>query len=359
MDILGIILVCAIIASTLAGLAVGLVKGFTRVATWGGEFLLSAVMTMLVGLIAKSAGVSAGVGGITVIVCAILFVIAFLGLSNLLTNLFEKSLERRADNLRTPGATGVFNRLFGGFTVAAKGLVLSSAIVLFVLTALDLSRVSAIYPPLDEILAGTIFTWLKPSIFDFFIVAMIFMAIREGYTSGISSAVWGIIVCAMIVGAGFGAYNVVYQTTLFNGAAESLAAHLSEPLASVEGMLSGMQMGMIDVAKWIITAGVFLVFLVAVILIAVFVPRILNIARRGKTFYVIDGILGATVVLLLVLAILLFVGNTLWQFADMEFMSCFNTYFGGSTVGIYFYTNNVIAELGGGFVIAPLRQFFV
>ena len=90
----------------------------------------------------------------------------------------------------------------------------------------------------------------------------------------------------------------------------------------------------------------FLLLLVPVIFAAVFVPRLIDNARDGRIFQTIDGVAGAVVCTLIVLAIMLLVGAVVNSMHDVEFMARFNAYFEKDKLATYFYDNNLLQSMG-------------
>lgn len=66
----------------------------------------------------------------------------------------------------------------------------------------------------------------------------------------------------------------------------------------------------------------------------------------GKAFYVADGIIGAIVLYLIIIAAMLFIGAIIQPLQDFEFMKAFDNYFDTSTVAIYFYKSNLLIHMG-------------
>lgn len=349
MGIANIINLCVLCVFTVAGLIAGLVKGFRRVKSWGSDYLLSALATIGTGAILKTCGVNAKVAGIVVIVCAIVYMFLFMGLSLLVRGLFSRSFERREDNMEKLGGVGVANRLFGGYALAVKGFVIAATICVLLYTVIDLSQISALKSALNSVYAGAVWKMLKPYIFDFIILGVINLSVRHGYASGVSSALWSLIVLALLVGCGFMAYNMVFKTGIFEGAAQSLAAKLGGKLGNANISL--------NVSKWLMTVIVFAVTALVVFVASFFVSRVITFARADSAYYLVDGIFGAIVLTLIFIAAMMFIGFLIQPVYDLGFMKPFTDYFTQSAVSKYFYTSNLLTEFGMK-ALLPLRDWF-
>lgn len=348
--VLILVLVPALFA--LIGLVTGLVKGFTKVQTWAGEYVVSALLTIAVGAILKSAGLDPMISGIIVIVSAVAFMLICLGLSKLFQRIIRRSMEKRDDEMRKYGIVGVINRLWGGLVLAIKGFTIGLLIIVPVLVVLDLSQIESIRSSLGDLYASGLWATVKGSVFDFIIVGLMHIAIRHGFSNGISSSLWSLIVLGLAVGAGFMAYNLVFNSGLFDGA----NAALSNTVAGWFGEMKISEGLPLTIAKWIITAGLFVLLLIVVFLVSFFVSRVLSFARLGSAFYVADGLLGALVMFIISVAVVLFLGYIVNPVYDLPFMQPFTDYFGSSVVAKYFYTDNLLSAMGMP-VLIPLRDW--
>ncbi len=334
------------------GLVIGFVKGFTKVQTWAVEYVVAALLTMAIGGILNSSGANPVAGGIVVIVFAVVFMLMCMGLSKLFQRIISRSLEKRDDEMRKYGIVGIINRVCGGLCLAIKGLTISLLIIVPVFIVLDLSQIEAVRSSLGGLYSSGLWASAKSSAFDFIIIGLMHIAIRHGFSNGISSSLWSFIVLGLAVGAGFMAYNLVFNSGLFDGANAALAT-------TVGGWFGEMQIAEglpLTIAKWIITAGLFVLLLIVVFLVSFFVSRVLSFARLGSAFYVADGVLGAIFMFLISVAVVLFLGYIVHPVYDLPFMQPFTDYFGSSVVAKYFYTDNLFSAMGMPALI-PLRDW--
>ncbi len=335
------------------GLVVGLVKGFTEVQTWAGEYLVSALLTISVGVILKATGVGSTAAGIVVIIAAVLLLLLCIGLSGLFKRIIRHALERRDDEMRSYGAVGVINRIWGGVVLAIKGMMVAFIIIVPVFIVLDLAHITGLQSSLGGLLGSGLWLNLKAVAFDFIILGFINIAVRHGFSNGISSSLWSLLVFGFAVGAGFIAYNLVFNSGLFNDASSAFANTVGGWFG---GKLSLSEDVILTIARWIITAGLFVLLLVVVFLISFFVSRVLTFARLGSAFYVADGILGALVMLIITAGIILFIGYIVQPIYDLDFMQPFTSYFARSVVARYFYQDNLLVSMGMRAII-PLREW--
>lgn len=349
MGIANIINLCVLLLFSLTGLIMGLVKGFKRVKSWGSDYFLSSLATIGTGAILIKCNVNAKVGGIVIIACAIAYMFLFMGISKLVRSLLERAFERREDDMRKLGGVGVVNRLFGGYALAVKGFVIAAIILVLFYTVADLSGVASLKDAFAGVYSGGVWKVLKPYIFDFIILGVINLSVRHGYSNGLSSALWGLAVLGLVVGSGFVAYNLVFKTTLFGGAAQSFSLKLANVVKNADIALTA--------AKWILTAIMFIVLAIVVFVASFFVSRVITFARADSAYYLVDGILGATVLTLIFIAAMLFVGSIFAPVSDLGFMAPFTGYCSGGSVCRYFYTENLLTQFGMP-AFLPLRSWF-
>lgn len=331
-----------LILFSVIGFVTGLVKGFINCKTWANEFLIGGLITILLGNILRKTGMAASIAGVVTIGGAVLSLILAIGLSALVKKIIRGVLRRREDNMSPNGAAGVVNRLFGGFTLALKGFTIAAILSVTVLTIADLSHIEALRNALSDAYASAGWLAIQPVVFDFFIVGMLQIALRHGFSNGISSSLWGLLVFAIAVGALYMSYYMVFSTQVFQAPAEALSGKFA-------GWLSDYPVSedlLLNISKGIITAGLFLVLLIIIIIVKACVARVLTFARTGSAFYVADGIFGALIYFAIVLAALMLIGNIFQPLHDFEFMSALNKYFESSSVASYFYTNNLLFEFG-------------
>lgn len=341
MNITAIIILITIAIGAVAGLATGLVKGFARVKSWGVEYVLACVLTVLLGgLLGKK--LEGATAGFVSLALAIGFLLLFMLISAILRLVFRKCKESRIRReLKGGGASGVLNRLFGGFALAVKGAVIMCVVNVALITVFELIQVDFINKAYADIFNGKLWQFFKPYVFDCFVIGIISLCIRCGYSSGISSVLWTFIVILMVVGVGFISYHLAFNVEAFNGAATGLATKLEGALGDFSQYVPAETL-----ARIIIMAGLFLAMLIVVILIGIFMPRLINFARESKVFYVIDGVFGAFFATLTAIAFLMLVGGIFGSIYDLDFMLPFTAFFEKSCLAKYFYTENLLTLLG-------------
>lgn len=347
MNIVGIVIIVLIVLASALGFLIGLIKGFVNVKSWGIEYLIVSLLTVGIGSAVVGSGdsnSSTAVGGIVMILLAIAFTIGFYYLFKLLRSVFKKSLDKKKklaeEEERKPkyGFTGVLNRLFGAITLGVKGFVIFGLISAFILIALDLSQFAFVVNSMQDLFYGSSYLTFKPKLMDFLLIAVITLAIKCGYQSGITNFMWTIVVVLMVVFAGLASYHLAFNVESFAPAVEKLAATLAG---------SNENTGMFTlIAKIILTGGIFILMGIVVALVAVFVPKLLGGARDSAIFYVVDGIFGALFATLFVLAVFLIVGGIIQPLNDLSFMEKFTSYFEKSGFATYFYDRNILYLFG-------------
>lgn len=373
MGIIGIAIIAALGFFALIGLITGLIKGFTKVRSWAAELLLTGVCGIsLSKLIAKN--VQGAVPGFVSLGITVAFVCLFMLLFAIIRKALKSKIEKRKqlsyykqydereDNTeqilsalgtedkkkykkltkrkfkQSCGGWGVCDKILGGLFLAVKGAVITGFIAAFALVIVDFTRLAQDGGSLNSLFGGIYqsgaWAFFKGYIFDFIIVGLVTVCIKSGFQSGISSTLWSLLVLGMVVGAAVLSFNLAFNAQDFVSVAEKLQTKLPEMVAHI------------NVAKSIIGVGLFLLMLVAVILIAVFVPKLIDRARDSAVFRGVDGVFGAIILTAFITGLLLVVGAVVNNLHDMQFMLPFNGYFDKSGIATYFYDKNILNALG-------------
>ena len=304
MSLLSIIIIVLIVFAGVLGLIIGAVKGFTRVSSRSLELLLTGVLVIPVINAAfgeKEDGTSAVIALVITIVTVCVFMFAFMLLRFILKRKMEyrrklsyyKQYDEMEDNTekilnamgtddkkafkklsnrkfrQSAGVWGVIDRVFGSVTLAIKGVVVAGLVCASLIMVLDFTRLAQEGGALFEV-AGGIYvseTWLffKNYIFDFIIIGLIALSIKSGYSGGMFSSLWSLVVIAMIIGVGYLAFWLSFNAPDFISVAEKMNVGLSESLAGMSGTLEALGISTLTVAKVIIGLIVFvLMFHIAV-----------------------------------------------------------------------------------------------
>lgn len=385
MNIVSIIIIAVVSLFTVIGAVVGAVKGFTKVKSWAVELLLTGVITIAVsGLVSsKTDGTVAAIVSLCVavaLVCA--FMLVFAVLKKVLNKKIEKRKElsyykqydERENNTeqilqaigtedkktydkltkkkfkQSGGVWSILDRVFGAICLALKGAVISGLIIAVSLVILDFTRLPAeggkLYDLFGGIYQSGLWAFFKNYIFDFIIIGLITLCIKNGYSSGISSSLWSLLVLGLVIGAGVLSYYLAFNAQDFIAVAGNLEGKLAGVLEGAADILNAIGLSTLKIAQIIIGTGVFLLMLVAVILIAVFVPKLIDRARDGVIFRSIDGVFGAIVLTAFTFGLLLVVGAVANSLHDLAIMNGFNSYFVKSGVATYIYDKNLLNSFG-------------
>lgn len=346
----------AIIGAVLAlfillGFIIGLVKGFTRVHTWAVEYLVSAMLTIAISKMLDNAEVPVVVAGSVTIVVAALLLLGCMGLFKLIKSLIEKSIDKRNEQSRSHGGVGVLNRFFGALALAIKAFTIFMIVLVPVLTVLEIAQIKVLEGTVANLCESAFWYALKPVAFDLIVIGIIHLTIRHGFSHGISSSLWSLIVIALIVGAGFLSYHIVFRTETFANATSALAENVNGwfQFETLKNLTE-------SIAQWIITVGLFLALLIVILVVSFFMSRAISFARLGTGFYVVDGIIGSLVALAISVAVMLFIGYIISPLYGLDFMQHFDAYFESGTVARYFYNNNLLIEEGVP-VLIPLNEW--
>lgn len=350
--ILYIILGAVLALFVLIGFIAGLVKGYVKSLTWASEYVISALLTIVVSSALSKAGLPAYVVGAVAIGCAVILLLLCMGLCKMVKSIIQKSFKKRDEQFRRYGAAGVLNRLFGALTGAINAFAKFMMIVVPVLIVLEFAQISGLESTLSSVYESAFWYALKPVAFDLIIIGVMNLAIRHGFSKGIITSLWSLIVFALIVGAGFLSYHLVFGTETFSNASAALAEKVSGWFGNVE-MLANLAD---TLAQWFITVGMFLLLLIVVLVTSFFMSRIISFSRLSDGFYIVDGIFGAIVALIIAVAVMLFIGYLIQPLYGLDFMQSFDSYFQSGYVAKYFYGNNLLTEMGMP-VLLPLNEW--
>ena len=386
MDILSIVIICLIVLFTLLGGGIGALKGFTKVNSWAVELLFVGVISIPVGkLITSKLGGGTPVAGFVTLGITLFLIVVFMAAFIVLRTVMTKGIEKRKqrsyyehydelnDNTeqilsalgtddrkqykrllkykkrkikQTCGVWGILDRVFGGITLALKGAVLTGIVAAVLISVVDFSRLAhegaALYSFMGKTYASGSWKFFRSYLFDFFVIGIIMLCIRSGYSGGLTSAVWGFFILFLVVGAGVLSWHLVSGVEEFAGVTDSLAETLSSKLSGATDMLAKIQVTPKILARIIIAAGLFALMLVAVILVGVFGPKLIDRARDGLVFRTVDGVLGAVTAAVVAIGLMLVIGAVINSLHDFEFMEVFNAYFGKSGVATHIYDRNVL-----------------
>lgn len=386
-----LIIYISIICLALIGFLIGFLKGFTNVKTWANDYFFATVCVLIVANIVKTEGSERFwlIAGLAV-GCLILFTI----LSARTKVFFEKGIERskrrsyyesyeaRVENDEDildaldeknekryrrlarrkygehEGAMGVFSRICGGITLAIKAVVMVGILASAVFIVIDFIQIDVLSETFAELYAGKLWAFIKTYAFDFYIMGVALMCIRIGFKGGLLNKLWFFAVLALLGGAGFVSYHLAFNVQSFQPLAEKVVSGFAEGIQpfvdAVQSVLPNFTT--VTVGQIIITAGLFVLLLIPVILISVFVPKLIDSAREGAAFAAIDGALGAVVLFAVVMGILFLLGAVLYTLNDLPFMAKFNEYMDGSKIACISYSGNIMNDLG--FITGlPLRDW--
>lgn len=349
--ILYIILGAVLGVFVLIGFISGLVHGYAKMQSWAGQYAISAIVTIAISSALSNSGMDSMVVGIIAIACAVVLLLVCMALSGIIKASIKKSLKKREANFRKKGFTGVVNRLFGAVALAIKACVIFMIVAVPVLIVLDFAQLNGL-ELLASVYDSAFWLALKPVAFDLILIGVINLAIRHGFARGIATSLWSLIVFALVVGSGFLAYHLVFNTETFGSAILALSDKVAGWFGDIEALANLTD----AITKWILTAGLFLLLFIVVLVASLFTSRVISFARIGSGFYVIDGILGAIVAVIIAIAVMLLLGYLISPLYGLDFMEPFDAYLEASTFAKYFYQNNILIEMGVP-VLLPLNEW--
>lgn len=384
MKLISLIIICVLAFAILVGLFRGLHRGYTRISSFGTEYLLCCLCTVGVGAIVyktlgKNGGTDAAIAGVIMLLVPVAFYGIFKTLAVLLRKLINSKMQARQelsyyeqyDDMEEnregildavydgdkkkykkltkerksfklePGGWRMVDRFIGAFVGMVQLFVITGIVCCVALMILDFARVSA----LAEIFQTSSWLSFKDMLFDCLFIALMYLCIKCGYTSGIMNSLIGILVLVMLAGAGVFSYYLAFKVSAFDSAAHAITATLgaSESVSQIFGS------GVSDVVgRIVIAVGLFLIMLVEIIIFAIFIPRLVDMARGSAAFRTTDGILGAVFLVIVAFGVQLVLGWLLSSVSELEFMQIFNGYFDGSKLTKYIFSDNIISEFGAG-----------
>jgi hypothetical protein len=266
------------------------------------------------------------------------------------------------------GGWGITNRILGGVTLALNGLMTATIVIFLMIAMVDLVQIESLTETFDEVLKSAMWTEFGAKyIFDLLVCVILYASIRVGYKGGICSALSAFVIIGLIVLSGYLSYHLAFEVEVFQNAAKDMAnGGLSETISSIAGLLTTFSTDenaksdmAVTVSQGIIMVGLFVAFLIAVIIVGIFLPKIIEKFRGEKLFYMIDGFFGATVLTLIVFALIALLFGALYTISDLPAMDMFSNYIYASPVANAFYQYNPLQSWFGAFNELPLRGWFV
>lgn len=381
MSVVLIILTCV---AALSGAAVGFFRKFSKTSFCGLCSVLTLLIVMAVGGGVTKASESFGVSLIiaTVVVLAIFFVI-FTVLQKLMAKKIEAKIQlshyKNADEIEeneafilsavdsgdkkeykkrlkegkkikdSAGVWGWIDRAAGAVNGLFNGLVSVAVIIIILLMFADFSRINGFFELFEPSLYSA--AWLGTGskiALDLPLICALFLSIRTGYKSGISSTISVFVVLGLLIGFGFASWAIASSAACAS-AVEGLKSGLLSTVAAASDALAT------TIGQVILAGIIFLLSLIVVVLVAIFLPKIFNKFSENKIFETVDGVIGAIVSIVFLTLVLIVVGGITATLSDLEFMARFNEYAALSNFGDALYSKNPLAS---SFASLPLRSLF-
>lgn len=350
--ILNLVIGLALGVSIIVGFVIGFLRGYTKTRKWAGEYFVSSMLSISIGAIFTKLGVNPVIAGPVMLVVSVGLVFGCMGLSIFFQRLIIHAINKSEEETFSPGPAGIINRIWGGVVLAIKGFIICCFVVVPIVLVLDLAKINVFHSYITSVTDYAFWQAVRPVLFDFVVLGAINIAVRHGYSTGVISSLWVLFVFALVAGAGFLSYNLVFNTGTFDTASAALGTNIASLLGGVDFIQGIAQM----VARWILAAGIFIVVTIIIVIAACVIGKKINFARGGKIFYIVDGVLGAVVMFFISIVIIMAVGYIIQPIADLEFMKAFTDYFQLSTIARYFYVDNILIRAGVP-VLIPLRSW--
>lgn len=270
---------------------------------------------------------------------------------------YRKYAKRKFSESR--GAWGVVDRVFGGITFAVNTFVALAVLLSLALFIIDAAQITVAYNALGEIYENPAWTHFGFNYsLDIVIATLMCMCIRLGYKSGFVSALGTLVIIGLFIGAGYLGYYLAFNVPAFASMADGLRqGALAGVLANVGPMLNSIGVSADMVAKIVVAAGLFIVFAIVVIIIAIFIPHAIEKLRKIKFVMAIDGVVGAIVLTGVVFFILLAIGAFVYQINDLAALKRFNDYMNASCLAKALYNDNIFNTIAA-LQNLPIRSWF-
>lgn len=380
---MGIILILLLIFAVIIGAVSGLVKGYAKTSFWGGTVIFSVLLERLIGGgIAKDSGGFAIAVMIATVVSLLVFTLLFATVRKIMNGKIQarralseyenhdvleenetlilcavddndkkayKKLTKQRKKIKTKnGGWGVVNRILGALFGLMNAFIGAFIVIAFFALFVEFAQIEAIYSMFSGFLTGGIWVGFFGKIaLDVIVISVLSLAIRSGYKSGISSVLSVVVVLGLVVAFAFASWNIA------NG----------EAMASmVNGLESGLLSSLPDIGaiKHTIAVAVtavilFLLSLIVIIIVAIFLPKLVDKFRENKVFGAVDGVFGAIVFTVFILALMLVFGGLTYTLNDLPAMAKLNAYMANSYFADCLYSCN---PLGAMFENLPLRSWF-
>ncbi len=367
------VFIVSLIICVAIGALVGFFRKFTKTSFWGITVLVALLFERMIGTSVKKDSDSYGLAVLlTAIIVLLVFSLVLLGLRQLLAKAvatrkklseyknyddraesdalilnavdnndrheYRKQLRKKKKIRDSAGIWGVLDRIFGTVNGGLNGLVGVAAVIVFVLLFADLSYISGVKNVFSGCLSSASWKELGTNIaFDLLVVSTLSLSIRIGYRGGISSTVNIVAVLGLAVAFGFASWSIA-SSEACAGSVEALKDGILSSLANTLG-------DKVDIiAKAIVAAIIFALSLIIIIIVAVFLPKIIDKFRENKIFNAVDGVIGAIFSCAVVTLLMLVFGGAAYSLSGMEFMSQFNEYAKQACIGDALYSCNPIGS---------------
>lgn len=374
-ECMAIFLIVAFCLITALGALGGSFRRFSKVSLGGIIVLLSLAFERIIGGAVQK---NTNGYGIIIIVVSVCLVLLFTLVFNLLRKFFKKAVDERktmshyqnSDEVAEceayimdaldkkdkkaykaarkklkkikdkAGVWGILDVVFGGVEGALNAAVLSSCIIICFLMFVDLSSIGALTSICSTSLSSGVWKNFASSIvIDIALLGVLYVSIQAGYKSGLSSALCILVVLGITVCFGIGSWMIA--DTKCPGFVEKIQ----------NGLLHGALSGNIGetVSKIIVALILFLMSLIVVVLIAIFLPKLVERLRKNKIFKAVDGVIGAIVACGLIFGIMLILGALAFNlFNGYDIAKPFEYYFNKAFFGSGLYDKSPVKGLFGG-----------
>lgn len=388
---MGIYIIIAVAVIAVLAFLFGFYRGYAKLSCWGGVVIGTVLVSMIVnrymGEFNERGIVMLAVAAFSMVVLTILcqlvrrYILRQMKSSGKLS--FYRQYDERTENdehilvsldkgdkkayrkyakrkfSESRGAWGVVDRVFGGITFAVNTFVALAVLLSLALFIIDAAQITVAYNALGEIYENPAWTHFGFNYcLDIVIATLMCMCIRLGYKSGFVSALGTLVIIGLFIGAGYLGYYLAFNVPAFASMADGLRqGALAGVLANVGPMFNSIGVSADMVAKIVVAAGLFIVFAIVVIIIAIFIPHAIEKLRKIKFVMAIDGVVGAIVLTGVVFFILLAIGAFVYQINDLAALKRFNDYMNASCLAKALYNDNIFNTIAA-LQNLPIRSWF-
>ncbi len=343
MEIILIICLSITVGAALVGAAVGALKGLAKCSTSAVELWLTfACITFLFPFLFE---ILATLELESWILSAI-FIAASLAVLLLFMLLFKILRVLHTNRWK------VLGRVWGGLALAIKGATIVILILIPLIFGINLIIEWGLFLDADTctIISEALAPYqeyidlITPYVTDIYLIAIISAAIRQGNKTGILRTIWSLVSFALVIGSGYLAWYLPFNVAEIGALGEGLGANvpfIAEIAQSTVAFNEAWNAAFLG--NILVMGGLFVILVIIVVIFNFIISSLLENALAGTALKIVDGVLGAIVTTVILLAVIIALGALAYQCSTLDFMAVFNDYFTAeNSLASKFYNENLL-----------------